>query len=127
VRLQAQSPPSGAVPVSLGEQPGADRFSLFGLAPSLPGTRGLRAWSRRQLIEQVFRILKPRLAVEACQGRSEDASSGHVVLRLMARCLLYYTSRKIFQGQVPRDEMGCNGKPHWSSVTCELLELSGIS
>ena len=63
---------------------GDDRFYLLGLDTRLQVTRLLRAWSRRNLIEQVFRILKHLLATEACQVRSEQAYYGHLVLRLMA-------------------------------------------
>lgn len=118
VRLRAQSPTYGAVTVILVDKPGEDRFSLFCLATPIPVTRLLRAWSRRTLIEHVLRILKHRLATEACQVRSEDAYYGHLVLRLMASFILYYTSRVIFQGQVTMDEMVLNVKHHGSSVIC---------
>jgi hypothetical protein len=89
LRLKAQSPTYGTVTVVLVDKPGEDRFYLFCLATSIPVTRLLRAWSRRNLIEQVFRILKHLLATEACQVRSEDAYYGHLVLRLMASFILY--------------------------------------
>ena len=127
VRLRAQSPTYGAITVILVDKPGEDRFYLFCLATPIPVTRLLRAWSRRNLIEQVFRILKHLLATEACQVRSEDAYYGHLVLRLMASFILYYTSRVIFRGQVTMDEMVFNLKHHWSSVVCEPLELYGVS
>ena len=44
-----------------------DRIYLFCLATEIQATRLLRAWSRRNLIEQVFRILKHLLATDACQ------------------------------------------------------------
>jgi hypothetical protein len=49
--------------------------------------------------EQVFRILKHLLATEACQVHSEHAYYGHLVLRLMASFILYYTSRVILKGR----------------------------
>jgi len=52
---------------------------------------------------------------------------GHLVLRLMASFTLYYTSRVIFKGQTTMDEMVFNLKHHWSTVTCEELELYGVS
>jgi len=126
-RLRAKSPTYGAVTVILVDKPADDRLSLFCQATAIQVTRLLRAWSRRNLIEQVFRILKHLLASEACQVHSEDASYGHLVLRLMASFILYYTSRVIFKGRVTMDEMVCNLKHHWSSVNCEALELYGVS
>jgi hypothetical protein len=126
-RLRATSPTSGAVTVIIVEKPGEDRLSLCCLATHIQVTRLLRAWSRRNLIEQVFRLLKHLLATEACQVHSEDASYGHLVLRLMTSFLLSYTSRVIFKGGVTMDEIVVNLKHHWSSVICEPLELYGVS
>ena len=109
------------------DKPADDRIYLFCQATEIQVTRLLRAWSRRNLIEQVFRILKHLLASEACQVHSEDAYYGHLVLRLMASFILYYTSRVIFKGRVTMDEMVFNLKHHWSSVNCEALELYGVS
>jgi len=97
------------------------------LEQQMPSTRLLRLWSRRTLIEQVFRTLKSLLATAACQVRSENAYYGHLVLRLMASFVLHYTSRVLFQGQVSIDEMIFNVKHHWASVDCEPLELYGLS
>jgi hypothetical protein len=127
VRLRAKSPTYGAVTVILVDKPGEDRIYLFCRATSIPVTRLLRAWSRRNLIEQVFRILKHLLATDAGQVHSEDAYYGHLVLRLMASFILYYTSRVIFKGRVTMDEMVFSLKHHWSTVTCEELELYGVS
>lgn len=127
VRLRAQSPTYGAVTVIIVDKPGEDRFSLFCLATHIQVTRLLRAWSRRNLIEQVFRILKHLLATDACQVQSEDAYYGHLVLRLMASFILYYTSRVIFKRRVTMDEIVFDLKHHWTSVTCEELELYGVS
>jgi len=100
---------------------------LFCLASDIPATRLLRVWSRRHLIEQVFRTLKSLLATDACQVHNEDAYYGHLVLRLIACFALYYTSRVIFKGHVTIDEMVFNLKHHWSSVNCQQLELYGRS
>jgi hypothetical protein len=127
VRLRAKSPTYGAVTVILVDKPDDDRFYLLCLATQVPVTRLLRAWSRRNLIEQVFRILKHLLATEVCQVQSADAYYGHLVLRLIASYLLYYTSRVIFKGRVTMDEMVFHLKHHWSSVTCKPLELFGVS
>jgi hypothetical protein len=126
-RLQAMSPTYGAVTLLLVDKPREDRFYLFCLASDIPATRLLRVWSRRHLIEQVFRTLKSLLATDTCQVHSEDAYYGHLVLRLIACFVLYYTSRVIFKGHVTMDEMVFNLKHHWSSVNCQPLELYGLS
>ncbi len=126
-RLWAKSPTYGQVTLILVDKPGEDRFYLLCFATPLQATRLLRLWSRRHWIEQVFRILKHLLATDACQVHSEDAYYGHLVLRLMACFVLFYTSRVIFKGQVTMDEMVFNLKHHWSSVDCQELELYGLS
>jgi hypothetical protein len=126
-RLRAQSATYGEVTLILVDKPGEDRFYVFCLATSIPATRLLQLWSRRHLIEQVFRTLKHLLATDACQVHNEDAYYGHVVLRLIASFVLYYTSRMIFKGHVTMDEMVFNLKQHWSSVDGQALELYGLS
>jgi len=126
-RLRANSPTYGEVTLLLVDKPGEDRFYLLCFASQIPATRLLRLWSRRHLIEQVFRTLKHLLATDACQVHSEDAYYGHLVLRLMACFVLYYTSRVIFKGHVTMDEMVFNLKHHWTSVDCQELELYGLS
>jgi DDE superfamily endonuclease len=126
-RLRAKSPTYGQVTLLLVDKPREDRFYVFCLASDVPATRLLRVWSRRHLIEQVFRTLKSLLATDACQVHSEDAYYGHLVLRLIACFVLYYTSRVLFKGHVTMDEMVFNLKHHWSSVRCQQLELYGLS
>jgi DDE superfamily endonuclease len=126
-RLQAQSPTYGAVTVLIVDKPREKRFYLLGFATPLQATRLLRLWSRRHWIEHVFRTLKHLLATDACQVHSEDAYYGHLVLRLMACFVLYYTTRVIFKEQVTMEEIVFNLKHHWSSVDCQELELYGIS
>ena len=58
---------------------------------------------------------------------NEDAYYGHLVLRLMACFVLYYTTRVIFKEQVTMEEIVFNLKHHWSSVDCQELELYGLS
>jgi hypothetical protein len=89
--------------------------------------RLLRLWSRRHLIEQVFRTLKHLLAADACQVHNEDAYYGHVVLRLIASVVLYYTSQVLFKGHVTMDAIVFNLRHHWTSVDCQELELYGLS
>ena len=107
-RLRAMSPTYGAVTLLLVDKPREDRFYVFCLASDIPATRLLRVWSRRHLMEPVFRTLKSLLATDACQVHSEDAYYGHLVLRLIACFVLYYTSRVIFKGHVTIDEMVFN-------------------
>ncbi|MEE9148349.1 MAG: hypothetical protein V3U27_13220 [Candidatus Tectomicrobia bacterium] len=126
-RLRAKSATYGEVTRIVVDKNGEDRFYLFCLATEIPATRLLRVWSRRHLIEQVFRTLKHLLAPGACQVQSEDASYGHLVLRLIASFVLYYTSRVLFKGRVTMEEMIFNLKHHWSSVDCQELELYGLS
>jgi DDE superfamily endonuclease len=126
-RLQAKSPTYGAVTVLIVDKPGEKRFYLLCFATPLQATRLLRLWSRRHWIEHVFRTLKHLLATDACQVHSEDAYYGHLVLRLMACFVLYYTTRVIFKEQVTMEEIVFNLKHHWSSVDCQELELYGIS
>jgi hypothetical protein len=126
-RLRAKSATYGAVTLILVDKPGEERFYLFCVASPMPATRLLRAWSRRHLIEEVFRTLKHLLATDACQVHNEDAYYGHLVLRLLASFVLYYTSRVIFKGHVTMDEMIFQGKHYWASVDCQELELYGPS
>jgi len=126
-RLRAKSPTYGQVTLIIVDKPGEERFYLLCFATPLQATRLLRLWSRRHWIEQVFRTLKHLLATDACQVHSEDAYYGHLVLRLMACFVLFYTSRVIFKGHVTMDEMVFNLKHYWSSVDCQELELYGLS
>jgi hypothetical protein len=126
-RLRAKSPTYGEVTLILVDKPGEKRFYLLCFATSIPATRLLRWWGRRHWIEQTFRTLKHLLATEACQVRSEQAYYGHLVLRLMACFVLFYTSRVIYKGKVTMDEIVFNLKHHWSSVNCEALDLYGLS
>lgn len=126
-RLRANSATYGEVTLIVVDKAGEERFYLFCLASDIPATRLLRVWSRRHLIEQVFRLLKHLLATDACQVRSENAYYGHLVLRLMASFVLYYTSRVLFKGRVTMEEIVFNLKHHWSSVHCQELELYGIA
>ena len=106
---------------------GAQRCSFFGLASALPAPRLRRVWSRRTLLAQVFRTLKPLLATDAGQVHHAAAYDGHLVLRLMASLVLYSTSRGLFKGRVTREEMIFNWQHHWASVNCQELELYGLA
>jgi hypothetical protein len=55
------------------------------------------------------------------------AYSGHLVLRLMAGFVLFYTSRVIFKGHVTMEEIVFTLKHHWMTVDYEPFELYGIA
>lgn len=126
-RLRAHSATYGEGTLILVDNTGEDRFSVFCLASDMPATRLLRVWSRRHLIAQVFRPLKHVFATAACHVHNEAASYGHLVLRLMASFVLYYTTRVLCKGHVTMDEMIFNVKHHWSSVDCQELALYGLA
>jgi hypothetical protein len=73
-------------------------------------------------MEFVWRLLKHLLATEACQAPSEDASYGPLVLRLMASCVLFYTSRVICKGRLTMEEILFSLKHYWRFVDLEPLE-----
>jgi len=109
------------------DEPGEDRLYLLCRSSHISATRLLRAWKRRHGMEHVFRTLKHLLATEACQVRNEDAYYGHLVLRLRACLVLFYTSRVICKGRVTMEEMVCRVKHHWATINYEELELYEIA
>lgn len=126
-RLTATSPTYGEVTVVIVDEPGQDRYSLFCRATSMSAPCLIRRWRRRNWIECIFRTLKHLLATEACQVHSEDAYYGHVVLRLMASFVLFYTSRVVCKGRVTMEEIVFSLKQYWRFVDSEALELQGLS
>jgi hypothetical protein len=127
VRLTATSSTYGAVTLVIVDKPRQDRFYLLCRQTTLAAPRLIRAWGRRSWIEHHFRLLKHRLATEACQVQSEDACYGHFVLRLMAGLILLYTARMVCKGQVTMEEILFSLKHHWRFLDSELLELQGLS
>ena len=127
VRLRATSPTYGKVTVVIVDEPRQDRFYLLCLETTLSAPQLIRRWRRRSWIEFVFRTLKHLLATEACQVRSEDAYYGHLVLRLMASFILFYTSRVICKGRLTMEEMIFSLKHYWRFVDLEALELQALS
>ena len=109
------------------DEPGQDRFSLLCLETERSAPQLIRRWRRRTWIEFVFRTLKHLLATEACQVQSEDAYYGHLVLRLMASFILFYTSRVICKGQLTMEEIIFSLKHYWRFVDLEPLELQALS
>jgi hypothetical protein len=127
VRLQAKSPTYGAVTVVIVDEAGQDRFYLLCLETTLSGPQLIRRWRRRNWIEFVFRVLKHLLATESGQAHSEDAYYGHLVLRLMASFVLFYTSRVIGKGRMTMEEIIFSLKHYWRFVDLEALELHALS
>ena len=126
-RLQATSPTYGAVTLVIVDEPGQDRFYLLCLSTSLTAPQLIRRWRHRHWIEYCFRTLKHLLATEACQVHNEDAYYGHLVLRLMACFVLFYTTRVICKGQMTMEEVVFSLKHYWRFVDSEALELQGLS
>ena len=127
VRLRATSPTYGNVTVVIVDESGQDRFYLLCLETTLSAPQLIRRWRRRTWIEFVFRTLKHLLATEACQVHSEDAYYGHLVLRLMASFVLFYTSRVICKGRLTMEAIIFSLKHYWRFVDAEALELRALS
>ena len=127
VRLRAWSPTYGQVLLVVVDKPGEKPFYLISMSLTIQVTRLIQAWNQRHWIEQMFRLLKHLLAAEACQARTEDAYYGHLVLRLMAGFVLFYTSRVIFKGHVTIEEIVFTLKHYWMTVDYEPFELYGIA
>jgi hypothetical protein len=91
------------------DEPRQARFYVRGLETTWSGPQLIRRWRRRHWMEFVLRLLKHLLATEACQAHSEDAYYGHLVLRLMASFVLFYTSRVICKGRLTMEiDQSCN-------------------
>jgi hypothetical protein len=115
------------VTVVIVDEPGQNRFYLLCLETSRSAPQLIRRWRRRTWIAFVFRTLKHLLATEACQVHSEDAYYGHLVLRLMASFILFYTSRVICKGCLTIEEIIFSLKHYWRFVDVEALELQALS
>src|SRR5262245_37819293 len=116
VRLRATSPTYGAVTLIIVCEPGGELYYLLCLETAVSGPRLIRAGKRRHWIEHCFRTLKHLLATVACQVHSEDASYGHLVLRLMGCLVLFYTSRVICKGRLTMEEIVFSRKHYWRCV-----------
>ena len=127
VRLQAQSPPYGAVTGAMVDEVGQDRFYLLCLETELSAPVLIRRWRRRHWIEFVFRVLQHLLATDSCQVHSEEDYYGHLVLRLMGSFVLFYTSRVICKGRLTMEEIIFSLKHYWRFVDMEPLELQALS
>jgi hypothetical protein len=122
VRLTATSPTYGPVTVVIIDEPGQARYDLRCRATRLTAPRLIRAWKRRSWMAHHFRLLKHLVAVEAWQVHGEDASDGHLVLRLLAGLALLYTARIRCKGRVTMDEIVFSLKHHWRFLNAKNLE-----
>jgi hypothetical protein len=126
-RLTATSPSYGRVTVVIVDQPSRDRYYLLCRETAISAPRLIRAWRRRSWIEHTFRTLKHLLATEVCQVPTEGAYFGHLVLRLLAGLVLFYTSRIVLKGCETMEEILFSLKHHWRFLDSDLLELQGLS
>jgi hypothetical protein len=84
-------------------------------------------WKRYHWIEHCFRTLKHLLATGTCQGHSEEAYYGHLVLHLMGRLVLFYTSRVICKGRLTMEDIIFSLKHYRRFMDSEALELHAFS
>ena len=109
------------------DEPGQDRFSLLCLETPLSAPQLIRRWRRRTGIALVFRTRKHLWGPEACQGHSEDAYYGHLVLRLLGSFVLFYTSRVIGKGCLTMEEIILSLQHYWRLVDLEALGFQALS
>ena len=126
-RLTATSLTYGPVTLVIVQEPGEAGYYLLCQATPRTAPCLIRAWKRRSWIEHAFRTLKHLLATEACQVHGEDAYYGHLVLRLLAGLVLFYTTHVLFRGRVTMEEIVFSLKHHWRFLTSKDLELHGLS
>lgn len=126
-RLTATSATYGRVTLVLVDKAGDARFYLLCRETTTSAPRLIRAWGRRSWIEHTFRTLKHLLATEACQVQTEEAYYGHLVLRLLAGLVLFYTARFCLQGRVTMEAIVFSLKHHWRFLSSEPLELHALS
>jgi hypothetical protein len=86
----------------------------------------IRAWKRRNWIENHFRILKYLLPTEACQVYGEDAYYGHLVLRLLAALVLLYTARIVCKGRFTIEQFVFSLQHYCRFLNSKDLELHGL-
>jgi hypothetical protein len=121
-RLTAPSLTYGPVTRVIVQEPGEAGSYLR--CQSTPRTAPwlIRAWKRRSWIAHAFRTLKHLWATEACQVHGEEASYGHLVLRLLAGLVLFSTTHVLFRGRVTREAIVCSRKHHGRFLTAKDLE-----
>jgi hypothetical protein len=121
-RLTATSPTYGPGTVILGKEPGETCYDLRCQVTPRTAPCRIRAWKRRRWIAHAFRTLQHLLTAEACQVHEEDAYDGHLVWRLWAGLVLFYTTRRLFKGHVPMEAIVWSLKHHWRFLTSTDLE-----
>lgn len=126
-RLTATSATYGRVTLVLVDKAGEERVYLLCRETTISAPRLIRAWGRRSWIEHTFRTLKHLLAAETCQVQTEEAYDGHLVLRLLAGLVLFYTARFCVRGQVTMEAIVFSLKHHWRFLSSEPLELHALS
>jgi hypothetical protein len=127
VRRRAMRPTEGQVTSIIVDEPGQDRFSLRGLETPRSAPQLIRRWRRRSWRALVLRPLKHLWGPEACQVHSEDASYGHLVVRLLGSFVFFSTSRVICKGRLTMEEIIFSLKHSWRFVESEALELHALS
>ena len=126
-RLTATSATYGRVTLVLVDKAGEERCSLLCRETTMSAPRVIRAWGRRRWIEHTFRTLKHLLAPEACQVQTEEAYYGHLVLRLLAGLVLFYTARCSLRGRVTMEAIVFSLKHHWRFLSSDPLALQALS
>jgi hypothetical protein len=126
-RLTATSATYGRVTLVLVDKTGEERCSLLCRETTISAPRLIRAWGRRSWIEHTFRTLKHLLATEACQVQTAEAYDGHLVWRLLAGLVLFYTARVGVQGRVTMEAIVFSLKHHWRFLSSDPLELHALS
>jgi hypothetical protein len=126
-RRTATSATDGRVTRVLVDTAGEERFYLRCRETTISAPRLIRAWGRRRWIEPTFRTLKHLLAAEACQVQTEEAYDGHLVWRLVAGLVLFYTARFCVQGQVTMEAIVFSLTHHWRFLSSEPLEFHALS
>ena len=127
MRRRATRPTYGQGTVVIVDESGHDRFSLRCVETAWSAPQLIRRWRRRSGIACVFRPLKHVLATASCQVHSADAYYGHLVVRVMGWCVLFYPSRVICKGPLTMEELIFSLKHSWRFVEAEALGLQGLS
>jgi hypothetical protein len=105
------------------DKPGDKPFSRISMALAIAVPRLMQAWNQRHWLAPRFRLLQPRLATEAGQAPTADADYGHFGLRLSAGLPWCYTSRFVFKGPVPMEEIVVTLKHDWRTGDDEPFAL----
>jgi hypothetical protein len=121
-RRPATRAPDGRVTRVRVDHAGAARVSGLCQETTTSAPRVIRAWGRRRGLEQTCRTLKPLLTTEAGQVQPEEADDGHLVWRVLAGLVLFYTARCCWQGRVTREAIVFSLKHPWRFLSLEPLD-----